>query len=108
VFVSGTTEHITLRLSSDLVSDLRNEAQRESRSLSYVVSRRCQIASMQNPLQLVGARNLVQADNLEEFPKLDQPVKLCRSCEGDLRRLKGKLVCMKLGCGMQGIEQGSY
>lgn len=32
--------------------------------------------------------------------------KVCRGCEGELRIVKGKLVCMKLGCSMLGLEQG--
>lgn len=33
-------------------------------------------------------------------------VKTCRGCEGDLRQMKGKWVCCKIGCGLEGQEQG--
>src|SRR5580658_8420779 len=39
--MSGTTEHVTLRLSTELLVDLRAEMAREQRSLAWVISRRC-------------------------------------------------------------------
>ena len=35
-----------------------------------------------------------------------EAVATCRSCEGSLRNMSGKLVCCVIGCSMQGLEQG--
>ena len=35
-----------------------------------------------------------------------EAVATCRSCEGTLRNMNGKLVCCVIGCSMQGLEQG--
>jgi hypothetical protein len=36
----------------------------------------------------------------------EKAVKTCRSCEGTLRVVKGKLVCMVIGCPDEGYAQG--
>lgn len=42
----------------------------------------------------------------DEGPAIEPAAKECGACEGQLRAVKGKWVCMDLACGMCGQEQG--
>ena len=42
----------------------------------------------------------------DEGPAIEPAAKECGSCEGQLRAVKGKWVCMDPACGMCGQEQG--
>jgi|ERR1035437_9389303 hypothetical protein len=80
------------------------------RGASSSVRRRERVSGNSNPSGKISSKDSRIASAPSEAIVDTSPdfgeVKTCRACEGDLRRVRGKLVCMKLDCGMMGQEQG--
>lgn len=65
---------------------------KEPQGIAEVLSR------MKPVVELPDLQALTQAD-------VDAMEPLCRACEGNLRLVQGKMVCVEAGCSMRGMEQ---
>lgn len=108
---------VSVRMSDELVAVVDKWAAEEDRTRSAVIRRaveersgtlRANRSTVPVEQPVVKAALVVSKPQPAE-PTADpapQPQKECRACEGPLRMVKGKWVCCRIGCSLEGQVQG--
>jgi hypothetical protein len=105
----NTTEHISIRLPSEMVAYLRAQAKTKGRSLAYIVAQHIRTVTVPtfetqvkrdgtNVHRVIYEQPIADSASVPITPE-------CVECNRPLRRVNGKLVCCGIGCPMSGKEQ---
>jgi hypothetical protein len=101
---------VSIRITDELVSEAEKVARREDRSRSRVLlrwlRRGYESEVPRTAAEYEQAHPEVNQRPAGPVPEMPTPERQCKACEGPLRLMKGKWVCCKIGCSLQGQVQG--